>query len=178
LYPSKNNLAFQGENDKLCTPNNGNFLGLVQLLSAQYAQGAHCLSPALCGSISWAESENRSNYYWSHRILVYPPQFLAPVGRQPDMLHHPAHWLLGLFQHTSGWNWTTRWEISHGSFSTATMVPCTIEYHRWTFLARQWRLARRWLWIWIISRLCCLYPYFSMVSKNSTLHGSNALPQL
>jgi hypothetical protein len=33
LYLYKNNLAFRGENDKLCTPNNGNFLGLVKLLS-------------------------------------------------------------------------------------------------------------------------------------------------
>jgi hypothetical protein len=33
LYLSKNNLAFPGKNDKLCTPNNGNFLGLVELLS-------------------------------------------------------------------------------------------------------------------------------------------------
>jgi hypothetical protein len=33
LYLSKNNLAFRGKNDKLCTPNNGNFLGLVELLS-------------------------------------------------------------------------------------------------------------------------------------------------
>jgi hypothetical protein len=33
LYLSKNNLLFRGENDKLCTQNNGNILGLVELLS-------------------------------------------------------------------------------------------------------------------------------------------------
>jgi hypothetical protein len=33
LYLSKNNLSFRGENDKLCTQNNGNILGLVELLS-------------------------------------------------------------------------------------------------------------------------------------------------
>jgi hypothetical protein len=33
LYLSKNNLAFLGENGRLCTPNNGNFLGLVEPLS-------------------------------------------------------------------------------------------------------------------------------------------------
>jgi hypothetical protein len=33
LYLSKSSLTFRGENDKLCTPNNGNFLGLADLLS-------------------------------------------------------------------------------------------------------------------------------------------------
>jgi hypothetical protein len=32
LYLSKNNLSFWGKNDKLCIPNNGNILGLVELL--------------------------------------------------------------------------------------------------------------------------------------------------
>ena len=60
LYLSSHNMAFRGSSDKLCTRNNGNFLGLVQLLAK--------FDPVMENHVTMATKGEISDHYCGKNI--------------------------------------------------------------------------------------------------------------